>query len=421
MHKKTTLKNGLRVLTVPLKSTNAVTILVLVGTGSKYETKKINGISHFLEHMFFKGTTKRPTPLDIAEPVEGTGGVMNAFTGEDYTGYYLKVDSAQSELALDVVADIYLNSLLPTAEIKKEKGVVTEEINMYKDNPQAHVPEMWNELLYGDQPAGWNIAGSAKTVSSLTRKNLQDYVNSQYVASNTVICVSGDVKHENIVKQATKLFKGIRTNDFQQKEPVVERQTQPEVALEYRKTGQTHIALGVRGVSMKDERRIEQSILATLLGGMMSSRLFVQLRENLGAAYYVSTTADANPDTGAVVTVAGVTNETIEKAIKAILKEYKNMATTKLSAKELKKGKEYRIGRTVLSLESTDAKAEFYGMQELLQQHVVTPPQLYDKIQAVRASEIQKLAAEIFQPQNLNLVVLGPYKDKKPFQTLLKL
>ena len=421
MFKKTTLKNGLRVVTVPQKGTRAVTLFVLVGTGSKYEDKRISGISHFLEHMFFKGTKKRPTPLDIAEPIEGTGGIMNAFTSEEHTGYYMKVDLAHASLALDVVADIYLNSLLPTKEIEKEKGVVIEEINMYKDNPQAHVPYIWNSLLYGDQPAGRDIAGTKETVSALNRKDLQDYVKSQYVASNTVVVVAGDVKHDDIVKQTIKLFSGMRKGEFKNKEPVIVKQSKPQVALEHRKTGQTHIALGVRGVNITDERRYAQVLLATLLGGMMSSRLFVELREKLGLTYYVATVSDTNPDTGDVVTFAGVTNENIEKAITAILKEYKNMATKKLSPKELKKGKDYLIGRTVLALESTDDRAVFYGKQELLEKDVLTPAQLYDRIQAVSASDIQEVAKEIFQPKNLNLAVLGPFKDKKLFEKLLKL
>lgn len=417
--KTTRLRSGLRVLTIPQNNTRTVTVLVLVATGSKYEEKRTNGISHFLEHMFFKGTRKRPTPFAIASPIENVGGNFNAFTSQDLTGYYIKVDAEHLDLALDIVADIFLNSLLPAKEIKKEKGVVIEEINMRKDTPMIHAADLLEQFLYGDQPAGWDVAGTKETVSGLSRADLASYVKSQYVASNTVVCVAGNLKEERVKEKVRRLFSFTSTKDFREKIPVREFQKEPAVLLEYRATDQTHLAFGARGLSLSFKDRFAQDILAAILGGGMSSRLFTEVREKLGLAYYVSTSSESNPDTGALTTFAGVRNGNAEKAVQVIMREYRKLAQKKVSQKELRNAKDRIKGRMALSLESSDAKAEFYGVQEILQGRFFTPEELYDKIEAVRVSDIQRVARDIFRPRNLNLVVLGPFKEKRKFRKLL--
>src|SRR3989338_9756256 len=344
MFKKTTLKNGLRIITVPQNSTEALTILVLVATGSKYEKKDISGISHFLEHMFFKGTKKRPDKLEIAETLDKIGGIYNAFTAEDYTGYFAKVASPQFELALDWVSDIFLNSLLPEKEVEKEKGVITEEINMIYDNPMAHVGVLWSKLLYGDQPAGWGIAGTKESVGQMTRQKLLDYMESQYVASNTIVCVAGQIKNDNENK-IKKYFSGSKDGSFAPKAKVVERQTQPECLLHFKETDQTHLCFGARAYNLFHPQRYAQDILGVILGGMMSSRLFMEVRDKLGLAYYIRTEAEANPDTGYLVTQAGVDNKNAEKAVSVILREYKKISEEKVPADELKKAKDYVTGK----------------------------------------------------------------------------
>ncbi|HEX9722005.1 MAG TPA: pitrilysin family protein [Candidatus Paceibacterota bacterium] len=421
MIKKTTLKNGLRVVTIPQKGTKTVTVLVLVGTGSKYETKEISGISHFLEHMFFKGTTKRPKPLDVAEVLDQVGGAFNAFTGEEYTGYYAKVDSTHFDLALDWVADIFLHSALPPKEIRKEKGVVLEELHMYRDYPARHVDDLWTKLLYGDQPAGWNIVGTAESIQSFTRKDLQEYVQRQYVASNTVVCVAGNVQLGEAQKKVATYFSALSKGRAKQKQAVIERQTKPGLLVEYRKTNQTNIALGVRGYDMFHKDRYAQHVLAVILGGMMSSRLFEEIRERRGLAYDIGTSADSDTDTGCLVTTAGIKNGFVGKAIQVIAAEYKKLKTVQVSQTELKKAKENEKGKMALRLESSDAKANFYAMQELLRGEMLTPEQIYDKIQAVTAADIQRVAKDVFREQQLNLVVLGPHKNKQQFQQLLKI
>ncbi|MEK7542300.1 MAG: pitrilysin family protein, partial [Patescibacteria group bacterium] len=254
MPKKTTLKNGLRIVTIPQRSTRTVTVFVLVGTGSKYETRDKNGISHFLEHMFFKGTQRRSTPLLVAEALDQVGGLYNAFTGEDYTGYYAKVDATHFDLALDWVADIFLHSKLPPKEIQKEKGVVLEELHMYYDMPSRHLDNLWMQLLYGDQPAGWNIVGRKESILQLSRQDLQAYIKRQYIALNTVVCIAGNVTQRRAVEKARQAFAQIPTANSMVRVQVRDEQHAPHLLLEWRKTNQTNIALGVRAYNLSDPK-----------------------------------------------------------------------------------------------------------------------------------------------------------------------
>ncbi len=421
MFKKTTLKNGLRIITVPQRGTQAVTILVLVGTGSKYERKEISGISHFLEHMYFKGTKKRPSTIAVSETLDKIGGIYNAFTSEDFTGYFAKVSASQFETALDWVSDIYLNSLLPKKEIKKERGVIIEEINMYLDTPMIYIGELWKKILYGNQPAGWDVAGTKESVAKISREQILNYMQSQYVAQNTIICVAGKISPIKTMNKIKNYFSKIRTNNPKPKFSVIERQYKPNLLLSTKKTDQTHLALGVRTYNLFHPHRYILELLEIILGGMMSSRLFIEVREKLGIAYYIRTSADSNPDTGYLVTQAGVDNKKIDKAISTILKEYKKISQKKISNSELKKIKENLKGKLVLTLESSDAKAVFYAGQELLEKKILTPKEIFAKIDKITASDILKVAKDIFKSEKLNLALIGPFKDKEKFEKILKL
>ncbi len=421
MFKKTTLKNGLRIITVPQRNTRTVTTLILVGTGSKYETKEINGISHFLEHMFFKGTKKRPSKMAISEILDGVGGDYNAFTGEEYTGYYAKVEKSHFDLALDVISDIFLNSKLEEKEIKKEKGVIIEEINMYRDHPSRYIQTLWTKLLYGDQPAGWDIAGTKKTVSAVNHQKLANYMKNQYVAENTVICVAGNINQKSAIEKVKKQFQGINITKPIEKLNVIEKQIKPACLLDYKKTDQVHLYLGVRGYNIFHPQKYTQDLLGVILGGMMSSRLFIKVRERLGAAYYIKTDVSADTDTGYFATCAGVANKLVEKSIKGILEEYKKISIEKVSPKELKKAKDFIKGKTALSLESSDAQASFYSLQELLKNEILSPEEILKKIDRVKANDILKIAKNLFQERKLNLALIGPFKNKEKFQQLLKL
>jgi len=421
MFKKITLKNGLRIVTVPQANTEAVTVFAIVGTGSKYERKEISGISHFLEHMFFKGTQKRPSPLKIIEPLDKVGGLFNAFTGEEYTGYFAKVAADQVDIALDWVSDIYLNSLLPQKEMEKERGVIIEEINMYLDTPMMYIGEIWKDLLYGDQPAGWDIAGTKETVRNISRQQMFSYRKSQYTAPNTVVCVAGNIKEDQIIEKVKDYFKNISKFKFTDKVRVLENQKGPGCLVHYKKTDQSHFHLGVRTYSLSHPDKYVLEVMSTILGGMMSSRLFTEIREKLGLAYYVRSENVEDTDTGYLVVKSGVDNQRIDKAIITTLKEFKKISEKKVSVAELKKAKENVKGKLSLSLESSDAKAFFYAGQEIIEKKMTKPEDIFKAIDKVSANDILRVAKDIFKQEKLNLAIIGPFEDKERFQKLLKI
>lgn len=421
MYKKTVLKNGLRIITVPMKNTKAVTVLVMVGAGSKYETKENNGLSHFLEHIFFKGTKKKPTTLKIIEPLDKVGGIYNAFTDKECTGYWAKVDSKHLDLALDWVSDIFLNSKMEEREIKKEKGVIIEEMNLYLDTPTAYISDLWEKLLYGNQPAGWLIIGNKENILRFQRKNFLDYLNSHYSAKNTIVCVAGNIESKLTEQKIRKFFKKIKTKTPKPKLKVIERQEKPRSLVHFKKTDQTHLYLGVRGYDMFHSKRFSQAILATILGGFMSSRLFISIRERRGLAYYVRTVSGNSTDTGYLATSAGVDHRNVEKTIGLILKEYRALKNNKISKSELQKAKDNLRGILNLSLEASDAQAAFYAAQELLEDKILTPEEQLKKIDAVSIEDIQEVAKDIFRPEKLNLALIGPFKNKEKFNKLLKI
>jgi predicted Zn-dependent peptidase len=419
-YQKFTFKNGLRLVTVPMKNTQAVTVLVLVGTGSKYETKEINGISHFLEHMFFRGTKKRPSTLAIAIDLDKVGGSYNAFTGQERTGYWAKVDGKHLDLALDWVSDMFLNSCLRAKDIEKERGVILEEINMYLDTPTDHISDIWSDLLYGDQPAGWSVLGKGETIKRLKRQNFIDYLQTHYSAKNTVIVVAGGIKHD-LKNKIQKYFRSINVKKSKGKNSVIEKQKEPKVLIHYKKTDQTHFYLGVRGYDLFHRDRYAMEVLNTILGSGMSSRLWISVREKEGLGYYVFTENDATSDAGYLATGAGIDNQRVEKAIKIILKEYKRLVDEKVSQKEIRKAKDYIKGKSILRMESSDTQAGFYANQELLENRVLTLDEIFAKIEAVTAEDIQRVAKDIFRPEKLNLALIGPFKDKNKFKKLLKI
>ena len=421
MYKKITLKNGLRIITVPMKSTKTATVLALVGAGSKYEDKENNGISHFLEHMFFKGTKKRPNTLKIAETLDKIGGEFNAFTGKENTGYWAKVDSQYLDLALDWVSDMFLNSKIEEKEIKKEKGVIIEELKMYLDTPMIHIKDLWEQLLYGDQPAGWFIIGNQKNILKFKRKHFLDYQKNHYSAKNTIVCVAGNIDPKKTEQKVQNYFKKINSVIPKSKLKVIEKQNQPQSLIHFKKTDQTHLCLGVRGCNLFDERKYAQAVLSAILGGFMSSRLHISVRERQGLAYYIHTYSESDTDVGYLMTSAGINNQSVDKAIKLILKEYKAMKDKKINKEELQKTKDYLKGSLTLSLESSSAQASFCAFQESLSESILTLEEKCAKIDKVTREDVLSVAQDIFQSEKLNLALIGPFKNKKRFEKLLKL
>ena len=413
--------SGLRLVTIPMPATKTATVFVLVGTGSKYETKEINGISHFLEHMMFKGTAKRPGTMDIARELDTIGAEFNAFTGKEYTGYYAKASAEKLDTTMDVVFDIFLNSKLSEDEIVIEKGVIVEEINMYRDLPQRYVGDIFEKLLYGDQPAGWEIAGEKEVVTGLKRDKFVDYFNSHYVAENTIVAVAGNVEPEEVKKKVENYFKTIRHGKTIGKLVVNEKQEKPELVVSYKKTDQTHFILGFRAFNMFDDKKYALSVLAKILGGGMSSRLFYEVRERRGLAYYVRSEVNPYTDSGYLSVSAGVNNEKAIEAIKVILDEVKKIKADSITEKELQQAKDNAEGSMALGLEHSDGVAMSYADSVLFHNKVLTPEEELDKIKRVTLDDIHKVAEEIFNDNKLNLAVIGPFQDDGKFKDILKI
>lgn len=418
---KTTLPNGLRVITVPMQDNPAVTVLVMVEAGSKYETKDINGLSHFLEHMMFKGTPRRPKASDISRELDGLGAHYNAFTSQEYTGYYAKVDALRLDKALDIVSDLYQNPLFEEAEITKEKGVIVEEIKMYNDLPQEHVHDVLADLMFPGQPAGWSVLGPEENIRKFTREDFVAYRDKHYVAEATTVVVSGKINEEEVIKKVSDLFASIPSRAKGTKVPAKENQTKPEVAVLFKKTDQTHLVISLRTFSVFDKRIPTMRVLSTVLGKGMSSRLFSKLRDELGICYYVRASHNPNTDHGDLTISAGLDTTRVDVGITTILQEVKKLTNELVSPEELKKAKDYITGTTVLGLETSDSQAEFVGYQEILKGNIKSLEQFTEDIQKVTAEEVKSLAEEFFVEKNLNLAIIGPYEDKTRFEKLLSL
>lgn len=409
-----TFDNGLRLITVPMKDRKIATVMVIVGTGSRYESKNNNGISHFLEHMMFKGTSKRPGALDISLELDSIGADSNAFTGKEYTGYYARAASEQTDLMLDIIADIFQNSNLDIEEIEKEKGVIVEEINMYLDTPRRYVNDIFEMLLYGDQPLGWDISGDKDNVRSLTQDQIREYFLHNYVAHNTIIAISGNIDTEDIKSKIPKFFGEVRDGGIPSFEAVIESQSEPQFRIWNKKTDQTHINVGVRAYSLKDDRSYALELLSIILGGNMSSRLFTEVREKRGLAYSVNTFVTTFTDAGYLATHLGVDNSKAYDALEVILKEYKKIRDEGVPQSELDKAKSFNRGKVLMALDSPDFIASYVSEQLLLKGEVMTPMEELALYDAVTVEDIKHVAEDIFQNNKLNLSLIGPFEENDP-------
>lgn len=426
MFKITKLPNRLEIITAPMAAAKTITVLVMVATGSKFENKAHSGISHFLEHMFFKGTVKRPTTLMVSSALDRVGGEYNAFTGKEYTGYFVKVEAGHLELALDVLSDVLLNSKFEQAEIEREKGVIIEELNMYLDNPLIHIEDLFEQCLYGDTPAGRDTIGTKESILKFSRQQILNYVGSQYSSDKAIISLAGGLK-PGAVKLIDKYFNKFSKKDYHEKLKTDDRQTRPKLNLFYKKTDQAHLSLGVRTYSYGDKDEIIAKIISIILGGTMSSRLFTELRERRGLAYYVRTHNEPYTDSGYLTTQAGVPIGKLKEAIEIILAEYKKLSEKSVGSEELSRVKQCLVGRSALQLESSDSVANWYARQAILfkeqkrENKLLTPEEYYTLIKKVSAEDISRVAKKIFIKQKLNLAVIGPYKDKREFEKMLSL
>ncbi|MDP2930656.1 MAG: pitrilysin family protein [bacterium] len=421
MLKKFVLSNGLRLLLFPMKNTKAVTALYLAQTGSKYETKTQNGISHLLEHLVFRGTKNWPEPSSIARELDSVGGFYNAFTDKEMLGIWTKVEVKHLPLALNIIADMVINPLFPEQEIPKEKKVVIEEINMREDNSQIAVLDLWEELLYGDQPAGWQVIGTKQTVMAINQKGLFSHLKDSFSAKKSIVVLAGGFSEKSVKKEIEKSFSPLGRGSGSSKLPAKEKQADPQVILRFKETDQTHLCLGVRTFGALSKKRYSLALLATILGGMMSSRLFEEIREKRGLAYYVRALTEYYTDTGYLVAHAGLNNDKVSEAIDIICREYKKLAAEPVNIQELKKAKEHLKGSLFLGLETSDELASFFGLQEIMGKKPLVPEQEWQEIAKITPDDILKVAGEIFHSDRLNLAIIGPHKDREKFLSVLKI
>lgn len=413
------LTNGLQLITAPLGNTKAMTVLFLVNVGSRYEDKRLNGISHFLEHMFFKGTKKRPTTLDIAKALDSVGAAYNAYTSEEHTGFYVHASSENFPLALDILFDMLYNSKFTKEEIEREKGVICEEINMYQDNPQSYIAELAKRLIYGDQPLGRQVTGEKQTVTKFTRQDFLKYRIDHYTPKNIVIAIAGDQNTHHWQNKVEEYFSRIPLAKENQYKKIKESQIKPQSLVHYKKTDQAHLILGFRTFKTTDSRRPILKVLANLLGETMSSRLFTEVRERRGLAYYISSDVTSFKDAGVLSASAGVDIKRAEEAVKVILNEFEKIKTGKISNEELNRAKENLKGRLYLSLEESFSVAEFLAEQQLYFGKIESPEEIIAKYAKVTVEDIKKFAYEFLVAKNLNLAIIGPFKDKEKFQKII--
>jgi predicted Zn-dependent peptidase len=417
----TRLKNGTRVIQVPSHDTQAVTVLVLFEVGSRYETLKLSGASHYVEHMMFKGTKRRPNTSMISRDLDSVGADYNAFTGKDYTGYYIRLAATHTELAVDMLHDMLFHSLYEKVECERERKVIIEEINMYEDNPIMAAEELLEELVYEGTPLGRNIAGTHATMNGISRKMLTDYRDEYYAPSRTVIAVAGKL-NADVMKLLEKTFGTVRGPKKKARGYLKGRLRSggPKLALKFKETEQIQFTLGFPGYAYGHKKLPALSVLSTVLGGGMSSRLFTEVRERRGLAYSVRAGTSPYQDCGNFAIQAGLTKSKIEEGISTILKEVGDVVKSGVTVEELHRAKEYIKGKTVLGLEESSALAEFFAKQELLRRQMDTPEEKIARIMAVTREDIKAVAREVFQTAKLSAAIIGPYKDRKPFQKLLK-
>ncbi|MGC9031488.1 MAG: M16 family metallopeptidase [Minisyncoccia bacterium] len=420
MYKKIILKNGLKTIFVPSNNTDIVTVMMIFGVGSRYEKKEENGISHFLEHLFFKGTKKRPTQKDIAITLDSIGGIYNAFTSKEYTYYFAKVDKSYLELAFDFLSDILLNSKFEEKEMEKERGVILQEYNMYLDTPISYIGDLFEESLYDDQPIGWSVIGKKENIKRFKREDFLSYLNRYYLLENAMLVLAGNFKEKEMINLALKYFKNLKRGFKKNEKIISQNNIKPKIKIMQKKTDQTHISIGVKGYNLNSKEKYAQEIISVILGGNMSSRFFQKIRTKLGISYYIYTSSVLYTDHGYLTTSLGVPHEKVKEVIKLILKEYKNVKDGKILPEEIKMAKEYLKGNLTLSLDNSESEARFYAFQEFLTDKILTPDQLKKEIDNIATEDIKKVAKEIFKKENLNLAIIGPQKEND-FLNLLKI
>ena len=412
------LGNGVRVVTAPNEQVGSVSCFVMLAAGSRYETADSKGIAHFAEHMFFKGTEKRPTARTISTEIDAIGGEFNAFTGKELTGYYVRCGSETRDVALDVLADMLLASRFDEEEIAKEKGVILEEMNVYLDTPQRYVGNVYDRLLYDDQPLGWDILGTRETIEGTTRETFTSYLDTWYRPERMVVGIGGRIG-DGLTDRLEELFGGLEQRPTGSATDVKLPPARSPVLLHTKDSEQAHLILGVRSYPIGHPNRYALQLLAVVLGGGMSSRLFTEVRERRGLGYYVHAGNTAYTDTGTFYSSAGVDVARVDEAITTILGEIRKIAAAPVPAEELEKARGYAKGRFVLRLESPQGTIQYGLRREVLEDEIEDPDELLRQLDLVTVEDVQRVAKDLFEEERLYLALVGPFDDPARFEKLL--
>ena len=419
VYQRQTLSNGLRVLTAPLDHAQSVACYVMLAAGSRYEQAKNRGIAHFAEHMFFKGTERRPTARDIAMEVDSIGGEFNAFTSKEYTAYYIRCAAEQRDQALDVLVDMLRNSKFDAEELEREKGVIIEEMNMYFDTPRDYIGSVYEELLFGSNPLGWETIGTKETIQSTSRQTFLDYIDEWYTPARMVVGVSGAVG-SGLLPRVEELLGDLGGNGAGGPAPVVpERTPEPRVRIHRKDSDQANVAIGVPTYPLTHPDRYALQLLGTVLGTGMSSRLFLEVRERRGLAYYVYAMNSSYTDTGSLFAQGGVDLKRAPEAVEVIADEFKKLADEPVPAAELEKARSLAKGRFVLQTESPNGLLLFGLRREVLEGRAAEPTEILAGLDAVTVEDVQRVAQDVIGGSGLRCALIGPFDDAAAFEQLL--
>jgi predicted Zn-dependent peptidase len=416
---RTKLANELRVLTAPLPHAQSVACFVMFAAGSRYENAQNRGIAHFAEHMFFKGTERRPSSRDLTTLIDGIGGEFNAFTSKEYTGYYVRCAGPDRDIALDVLLDMLRHSRFDPEEIEREKGVILEEMNMYQDTPRDHIGTVYETLMFGDNPLGWETLGTKETIRAANRETFTSYVDEWYTPERMVVGVSGMVG-EDLIPLLADLLGDLKPDGARKPAPAqLDRPTGPRVAVHHKDAEQAHLVLGVPSYPIEHPDRYALQMLSAVLGSGMSSRLFLEVRERRGLAYYVHGMNHSYTDAGSLLAQAGVDIKRIDEAIKVIVEQFNRMANEEVPSDELEKSRSMIKGRFVLRTEAPQGLIMYGLNREVLEGHTLEPEELLAQIDAVTAEDVQRVARDLIAHDKLHLAVIGPFEDDERFLNAL--
>lgn len=421
---KHTLKNNVRVILAPLQSTKTVTVLVLFGVGSRYEKKRINGISHFIEHMMFKGTVRRPTTLSLTKELDAVGALYNAYTSKEATGYWIKISADKLDLALDIVSDMLYNSKFPEKEVEREKSVICEELHMHRDNPIIYIHDLLEELMFQPSALGWDIGGPNTVIRAVTRNDLVQFRDAHYHGRNLIVGVGGNIDPVATKEKVAQFFgasweKGVKANVYKPYHRPT--QSKPRIHVHYKETEQVQVGFGFHGVSYTAAREPAHALLASILGGNMSSRLFIAIRERRGLCYSIQASHSSYQDAGIFSITAGLEKTRVPEALRAVCAELTRIKTKGVGGQELKRAKENLKGRIALAWEDSENVISWFVSHEHFLGKPLPPEERLKELFAVTSDDIQKVCRQMFQTKNAHLAVIGPYKDSKDFFPCIKI